>query len=260
MPGKRTPSSSSRSIRSRAATSARVSRAPKWVYLLREGSAKMRDLLGGKGANLAEMAVLGLPVPPGFIITTRACNAYLADGGFPDAMWRQVVKALVKVEEEAGRKLGDARNPLLLSCRSGARFSMPGMMDTVLNIGLNDEVAAGLIALTRDPRFVYDSHRRLVQMFGTVVQRLPDEPFQQVLARYRARRQVNNDADLAAEDLCAITADLETGRPSRRAGVVRAEPGDPSGVGRPARCRRGVEQPGPVGLRAGRLSRRAGAP
>ena len=192
-----------------AAATTTTARAEKWVYLLAEGRADMRDLLGGKGANLAEMTRLGLPVPPGLIISTRACNAFLAAGGFPDGMWQQVQKALRKVEKLAGKKLGDAVNPLLVSCRSGAKFSMPGMMDTVLNIGLNDEVAAGLAAATGDARFVNDSYRRLVQMFGTVVLDLPDEPFEAVLAAWRKKRGVANDADLPAEDLRAITDEFK---------------------------------------------------
>jgi pyruvate, orthophosphate dikinase len=184
-------------------------RAHKWVYLLNEGHAGLRDLLGGKGANLAEMTRLGLPVPPGLIVTTEACNAFLAAGGFPEALWSQVLAALKKVEKQAGRRFGDPKNPLLVSCRSGAKFSMPGMMDTVLNLGLNDEVAAGLVALTGDARFVGDAYRRLVQMFGTVVLALPDEPFEQVLAAWRARRGVPNDADLGAADLRAITDEFK---------------------------------------------------
>jgi len=191
----------------------------KWVYLLGEGDASMRDLLGGKGANLAEMTSLGLPVPPGFVVTTRACNAYLAAGGFPAGMWEQVLAAVEKVERQAGKRLGDPSRPLLVSCRSGAKFSMPGMMDTVLNIGLNDAVAEGLVALTGDARFVYDAYRRLVQMFGSVVMGLPDEPFEKVLEDYRERRNVANDADLSPDDLVAITqafrdiVKARTGRP-----------------------------------------------
>ena len=192
-----------------AKKSKRAVRAQKWVYLLGEGRAGMRDVLGGKGANLAEMTRLGLPVPPGLIVTTQACNAFLAAGGFPGAMWQQVLAALRKVEKQAGKRFGDPANPLLVSCRSGAKFSMPGMMDTVLNIGLNDEVAEGLIGLTGDARFVNDAYRRLVQMFGTVVLGLPDEPFEEVLAEWRARRGVANDADLSAEDLHAITTDFK---------------------------------------------------
>ncbi len=158
----------------------------KWVYLFAEGSARRKDLLGGKGANLAEMTRLGLPVPPGFIVTTSACNAYLAAGGFPQGMWKQVERALAKVERLAGKRFGDAPIRCWSPAAPAPRFSMPGMMDTVLNIGLNDEVADGLAKLTGDERFVYDAYRRLVQMFGTVVMGLPDEPFEAVLARQRA--------------------------------------------------------------------------
>ena len=190
----------------------------KWVYLFSEGDAGMRDLLGGKGANLAEMTRLGLPVPPGFIVTTRACNAYLAAGEtFPPGQWEQMLAALRRLEQLTGKGFGDAENPLLVSCRSGARFSMPGMMDTVLNIGLNDDVVAGLIELTGDARFAYDAYRRLIQMFGTVVLDLPDEPFEVVLADYRAQRGVTNDADLSAGDLQVIATEFKR--------IVRREAG-----------------------------------
>ncbi len=188
----------------------------KWIYLFGEVDAAekyakswdgVRALLGGKGANLAEMTRVGLPVPPGFIVSTEACNAFLAAGEkFPAGMWEQELEALKKIEKLTGKKFGDPKNPLLVSCRSGAKFSMPGMMDTVLNIGLNDEVAEGMIALTGDPRFVYDAYRRLVQMYGTVVLDVADEPFEEVLAEFRERRGVANDADLPPEDLKAITA------------------------------------------------------
>jgi len=186
-----------------AATSPR--RNNRWVYLFADGNAGMKALLGGKGANLCEMTRLGLPVPPGFIVTTEACNAYLAQGGAPDELWTQVQAALARVERATGKRFGDPKRPLLVSCRSGAKFSMPGMMDTVLNIGLNDTVVAGIAALTRDPRFAWDAYRRLVQMFATVVLGLPDEPFEAELARLRRERSVTNDADLAAEDLQAVT-------------------------------------------------------
>ncbi len=191
---------------SRRRTVAVAPRAEKWVYLFDEGRADQRELLGGKGANLAEMTRLGLPVPPGLTVTTRACNAYLAAGGFPDAMWRQVLAALRKVERRAGRRFGDTAAPLLVSCRSGAKFSMPGMMDTVLNIGLNDDVATALEAANGDARFVADAYRRLVQMFATVVLGLPDEPFEDELARRRKARGVDNDADLPADELRDVTA------------------------------------------------------
>ncbi|MGQ0600656.1 MAG: pyruvate, phosphate dikinase [Anaerolineales bacterium] len=166
----------------------------------------VRALLGGKGANLAEMMRVGLPVPPGFTVTTEACNYFLAMGEkLPPGMWEAELVALKKIEALTGKRFGDPKNPLLVSCRSGAKFSMPGMMDTVLNIGLNDEVAEGLIALTGDARFVYDAYRRLVQMYGTVVLNVADELFEAVLADYRQRRDVDNDAALSAEDLKAIT-------------------------------------------------------
>jgi pyruvate,orthophosphate dikinase len=162
----------------------------------------VRGLLGGKGANLAEMAALGVPVPPGFTITTEACNAFIASGGlFPDGMWDEVERSLRRVEEATGKVFGDCRNPLLVSVRSGAKFSMPGMMDTVLNVGLNDETAEGMIARTGDERFVFDSYRRLVQMFGTVVLGCPDEPFEEILRGHRNAACVANDADLPAASL-----------------------------------------------------------
>jgi pyruvate,orthophosphate dikinase len=196
--------------RRRSRPAAQTARRPaKWVYRFSEGSAKMRDLLGGKGANLAEMTRIGVPVPPGFIVTTAACNAYLAAGGFPRGMWAQALAALRRLEKQTGKTLGDPRNPLLVSCRSGARFSMPGMMDTVLNIGLNEQVVAGLAELSGDARFAYDAYRRLVQMFGSVVLGVPDEPFEALLTTYRAKRGVKNDAELSAKDLAAITREFK---------------------------------------------------
>jgi pyruvate,orthophosphate dikinase len=165
----------------------------------------VRGLMGGKGANLAEMTRVGVPVPPGFTVTTEACNAYLEAGEqFPRAMWEQALAALKLVEEKTSKSFGDASNPLLVSCRSGAKFSMPGMMDTVLNIGLNDEVAVGMVELIGDERFVYDSYRRLVQMFGSVVLGLDTEPFEEVLSEYRQKHGVDNDAGLPPEALKEI--------------------------------------------------------
>jgi pyruvate,orthophosphate dikinase len=170
----------------------------------------VRALLGGKGANLAEMARLKLPVPHGFVVTTAACKAFLAAGSrFPPGIWDEVLAAVARIERATGKKLGDPANPLLVSCRSGAKFSMPGMMDTVLNIGLNDSVAAGLVGLTGDERFVYDAYRRLVQMYGRVVLGVPDEPFERVLAEHRKLHDVTNDADLPAANLKAITAEFK---------------------------------------------------
>ncbi|MBI2845037.1 MAG: pyruvate, phosphate dikinase [Chloroflexi bacterium] len=184
--------------------------AKKWVYLLEEGSAQMRDLLGGKGAGLAEMARLGLPVPPGFTITTAACNAYFQEGNkFPAEMWKQVEEALAVVEERTGKKFGDAKNPLLVSVRSGAKFSMPGMMDTVLNLGLNDQTAQGLVALSGNERFVWDAYRRLLQMFGKIVLDLPAIKFEDILDHYKEKRGTKSDTDLTIEDLKAITAEFK---------------------------------------------------
>jgi pyruvate,orthophosphate dikinase len=188
----------------------------KWVYLFNEVDQAeavvggrwedVRALLGGKGANLAEMTRIEVPVPPGFTITTRACNAYLASGGiFPEGMWDQVLKAVAGLEKESGKRFGDRQHPLLVSCRSGAKFSMPGMMDTILNIGLNDDTAQGLIELTGNERFVYDSYRRLVQMFGSVVCGIPDAVFERQMDDCRSNAGVETDAELNAEDLKALT-------------------------------------------------------
>ncbi len=185
----------------------------------------VRGLLGGKGANLADMASLGVPVPPGFTITTEACLAYIAAGGVsPDGLWDEVEQALGDVEAATGKAYGDPANPLLVSVRSGAKFSMPGMMDTVLNVGLNDETAAGMIARTGDARFVLDSYRRLVQMFGTVVLDCSDEPFEHVLREHRQVAGVSNDADLPVEALQA-TVDSFKAIVVRHAG--RPFPSDP---------------------------------
>ena len=167
----------------------------------------VRGLLGGKGANLAEMTRLGIPVPPGFTVTTQACLRYLADDNtMPAEVWEQVLAALHDVEQVLDKRFGDPTSPLLVSCRSGAKFSMPGMMDTVLNIGLNDDTAKGLVALTGDAHFVFDSYRRLIQMFGTVVLGLRDELFENVLASARAARGVASDADLSVDDLRSVVA------------------------------------------------------
>ena len=189
--------------------------ADKWVYRFEEVENAeqaagdwegVRGLLGGKGANLADMTRLEIPVPPGYVITTEACSAYLAkDEKFPDGMWDQVLEAMAATEKASGRKFGDPTDPLLVSCRSGAKFSMPGMMDTVLNIGLNDETAGSLIEQTQDERFVYDAYRRLVQMFGSVVMGVPAEPFEKVIKEYQEKKGVERDTELAAEDWKAIT-------------------------------------------------------
>ncbi len=190
--------------------------ADKWVYLFEEVDEAekyvggewegVRSLLGGKGANLAEMTRIGVPVPPGFTVTTQACNAYLEAGEqFPEGMWEQELAAMKRVEEQTGKKFGDPKNPLLVSCRSGAKFSMPGMMDTVLNIGLNDETAKGMVELTDDERFVYDAYRRLVQMFGSVVLGISDEAFEDALDELKEERGITSDTDLTADDWKGLT-------------------------------------------------------
>jgi len=188
----------------------------KYVYLFEEIEAAkkrfdgdweaVRGLLGGKGANLFDATSLGIPVPPGFTVTTEGCNDYLsANESFPSGLWEQSLEAVTRLEELTGKHFGDAENPLLVSCRSGAKFSMPGMMDTILNIGMNDEIAARLAALTSQPRFAYDLYRRLVQMFGGVVMGVPDEVFEAVITAQRRESKVLNDADLDAEAWKAVT-------------------------------------------------------
>jgi pyruvate,orthophosphate dikinase len=191
-----------------------------WVYLFNELDRAeeyvggkwddVKGLLGGKGANLAEMTRIGVPVPPGFIISTEACNAYLAAGeNFPSGMWQQVLQAVESIEKQTGKIFGHPHNPLLVSCRSGAKFSMPGMMDTILNLGLNDQTASGLIELSGNERFVYDSYRRLVQMFGTVVMGIPDEVFEDKISACRYRAKVVTDAELKATELQQLTREFK---------------------------------------------------
>ncbi len=186
----------------------------KWVYLFNEveqaekyaGSWDgVRGLLGGKGANLAEMSRIGVPVPPGFTITTEACIAYQDDHSFPAGMWDQALMSLKVVEGQTDKKFGDPANPLLVSCRSGAKMSMPGMMDTVLNLGLNDETAEGMAKLTDNERFVYDSYRRLIQMFGSVVLDIADEEFEEILESFKKEKSAESDTDLNADDLKGLT-------------------------------------------------------
>jgi pyruvate, orthophosphate dikinase len=190
--------------------------AEKWVYLFEELDKAeervggkweaVRSFLGGKGANLAEMTRIGIPVPPGFTVTTEACLTYVERGGpFMEKVLDEEREAMKRVEELTGKKFGDAGNPLLVSCRSGAKFSMPGMMDTVLNIGMNDETARGMIELTGDERFVYDAYRRLVQMFGSVVLDIDDEPFEEALDELKHRKGTKVDTDLTADDWKALT-------------------------------------------------------
>ncbi len=182
----------------------------KWVYLFSEGNKDMRNLLGGKGANVAEMSNAGLPVPPGFTITTEACIAYLRrDREFPLGMWDQVLAALKEVEKQTGKKFGDSENPLLVSVRSGARMSMPGMMDTVLNVGLNEDTLQGLARLTNNERVAYDAYRRLIQMFGRIVKDIDGTKFEHILDSYKDKTEGKKDTDLTVVMLKDIVRDYK---------------------------------------------------
>ena len=177
----------------------------KYVYLFSEGNASMRSLLGGKGANLAEMTNIGLPVPQGFTVTTEACTKYYEDGKqINDAIKTQIEEKLAHIEKVTGKKFGDATNPLLVSVRSGARVSMPGMMDTILNLGLNDEVVEGLAHLTNNERFAYDSYRRFIQMFSDVVMQQDKSKYERILDQIKEKKGVKFDKDLTADDLKEI--------------------------------------------------------
>ncbi|MFX1577310.1 MAG: pyruvate, phosphate dikinase [Promethearchaeota archaeon] len=182
----------------------------KWVYLFNEGNKEMRDLLGGKGANLAEMSNAKLPVPPGFTITTEACNAYFANAKqFPEGMWDQVLEAIHALEESTGKRLGDPKNPLLVSARSGARVSMPGMMDTVLNIGMNPKVLKGFAELTGNERVAWDAYRRLIQMFGNIVKEIDRHKFEAILDKYKAKTSGGRDTDLTVSMLKDLVRDFK---------------------------------------------------
>ena len=179
----------------------------KWVWLSKDGNKDMRELLGGKGAGLAEMTNAGLPVPPSFTITTEACNWYSAHGNqFPPKMWEQVLDAVKKTEKAAGKKFGDAQNPLLVSVRSGAKFSMPGMMDTVLNLGLNDVTMQAIIAQTGNERFAFDAYRRFIQMFGRIVMGIEAKKWDAILDGAKHAKGTKNDTDLDAEDMKQVVA------------------------------------------------------
>src|SRR6266567_2429685 len=196
-------------VTTQARPESRATTTKKWVYLFEEGNKDMRDLLGGKGAGVAEMTRAGLPVPPGFTITTEACNAYYASGKkFPDGMWDQAIEALHHVEEKTGKKFGDPKNPLLVSVRSGARFSMPGMLDTVLNLGLNDTTVEAL-ARTANERFAWDAYRRLIAMFGRIVKDVDGRRFETALERRKEQAAAKKDTDLGAPDLKAIVAEFK---------------------------------------------------
>ena len=181
--------------------------AQKWVYLFEEGSGDDKSLLGGKGAGLCEMTRAGLPVPPGLIVTTEACNAFFANGKqFPDGLWDQVKEGLREIEKKVGKRFGDSSNPLLVSVRSGAAFSMPGMMDTVLNLGLNEVTVQGLAAQTGNLRFALDAYRRFASLFGEIVMGVAHEKFERVMDRFKAQTTGGKDTDLKTEDLQDIIA------------------------------------------------------
>jgi pyruvate,orthophosphate dikinase len=195
----------------KSSAAAKTEPAEKLVYSFgdgrAEGSAAMKNMLGGKGANLADMCALGLPVPPGFTITTDVCVAYFAEGNqFPDALAAQVAAGVKEIEAAVGRAFGDAKNPLLVSVRSGARASMPGMMDTILNLGLNDATVEGLAAKTGNPRFAYDSYRRFIQMYSDVVLGVDHAVFEDLLDLMKNEREFSQDTDLTAEDLKELVA------------------------------------------------------
>ena len=176
--------------------------AKKFVYLFSEGNANMRELLGGKGANLAEMTNIGLPVPQGFTITTEACTQYYEDGQkINDEIQAQIMEYIVKMEEITGKKFGDLENPLLVSVRSGARASMPGMMDTILNLGLNEEVVEVMAKKSNNPRWAWDCYRRFIQMYSDVVMEVGKKYFEQLIDEMKEKKGVTQDVELTAEDL-----------------------------------------------------------
>jgi len=201
-----------------------MDRKAKYVYFFgggqAEGSAQMKDLLGGKGAGLAEMTNLGLPVPPGFTITTEACRIFYENGEqVPDSIWQEVEAHVRRLEEVSGKRFGDPSNPLLVSVRSGAKFSMPGMMDTILNLGMNDAVAEGLARLTGDRRFAMDTYRRFLQMFGSIALGVPKERFHEALEDLKRRRGVRQDVELTADDLAELVETFQA--------IIRQATGSP---------------------------------
>ncbi|MDE5538967.1 MAG: pyruvate, phosphate dikinase, partial [Bacilli bacterium] len=182
----------------------------KYVYLFSEGNKDMKELLGGKGANLAEMTSIGLPVPRGFTVTTEACNKYYEDNEVIDeAVKEEIYTKLKELESVTGKTFGDKKNPLLVSVRSGSRASMPGMMDTILNLGLNDEVAASFSDITNNKRFVYDSYRRFIQMFADVVKGYPKASFERRLDEIKEAKGVDYDTDLTETDMVEVTTEFK---------------------------------------------------
>jgi pyruvate,orthophosphate dikinase len=184
--------------------------AKKYVYLFSEGNANMRELLGGKGANLAEMTNIGLPVPQGFTITTEACTQYYEDGReINDAIKAEVTEYISKLEEITGKKFGDKENPLLVSVRSGARASMPGMMDTILNLGLNEDVVEVLATKSGNPRWAWDCYRRFIQMYSDVVMEVGKKYFEQLIDKMKEEKGVKLDVELTAEDLKQLASQFK---------------------------------------------------
>ena len=182
----------------------------KYVYLFTEGNGNMRELLGGKGANLAEMTNIGLPVPQGFTISTEACTKYYEDGRqINDEIMAQVMEYIVKLEEITGKKFGDLENPLLVSVRSGARASMPGMMDTILNLGLNEQVVDVIAAKSGNPRWAWDCYRRFIQMYSDVVMEVGKKYFEELIDKMKAERGVKQDVELTADDLKELASQFK---------------------------------------------------
>ncbi|MBQ4298668.1 MAG: pyruvate, phosphate dikinase, partial [Clostridia bacterium] len=182
----------------------------KYIYLFSEGNGKMRELLGGKGANLAEMTNLGLPVPQGFTISTEACTQYYEDGRtINPEIQAEIMEYITKLETITGKKFGDIENPLLVSVRSGARASMPGMMDTILNLGLNEQVVDTLAKKSNNPRWAWDCYRRFIQMYSDVVMEVGKKYFEELIDKMKADRGVKNDVDLTADDLATLAAQFK---------------------------------------------------
>ncbi|MDD2496395.1 MAG: PEP/pyruvate-binding domain-containing protein, partial [Tissierellia bacterium] len=182
----------------------------KWVYLFKEGSAKQKSLLGGKGANLAEMTNIGLPVPPGLTVTTEACTEFYKQGKkLTDEIIAQIKENLQLLEEQTGKKFGDESNPLLVSVRSGAAISMPGMMDTILNLGLNDISVEGIAKKSNNERFAYDSYRRFIQMFGDVVLSVPKYKFDYALEDIKEKNNYKSDTELTTDDLKGLVKEFK---------------------------------------------------
>ncbi|MFH1083402.1 MAG: PEP/pyruvate-binding domain-containing protein, partial [Pseudomonadota bacterium] len=203
----------------------------KYVYSFNEGDGRNKKLLGGKGANLCEMTRIGLPVPPGFVITTEACLTYLDQKkkGLGPELKKELRTAMVQLEKETGKGFGDPENPLLVSVRSGAAMSMPGMMDTILNLGLNDKTVAGLIRLTKNERFVYDLYRRLIQLFGSIALDIHDDDFDHIFKQIKKHNKVEQDVQLdaaALKEACDQFLDLvrkKTGNPFPQDPYVQLE-------------------------------------